>query len=280
MFESIALLRQCQRGVHGEDHLRRLRIVIGGQAADGGAAQGRLVDQGHAGPAPVPCPERRAARPAPPAAPPVSRLRGPQDLSQFGKCLRVAECHGQGSGLSRAPRHPCCGPASLKVSDHRFGMSTRRRPFSPSLTPCSTASCRAISDASPSTRTICSIAAGVPMDATRRTMNGSRMRHLGRRRQVERSAGVFLGQRLRGVPVHQRQVVVAGILRVCEQSFQHVPALGRRQALQAGRDVQPHHRRLIARRQLGHRPQDSITRLPLLQGQLHRPGPHIIDYRS
>ena len=108
----------------------------------------------------------------------------------------------------------------------------------------------------------------------RRTMNGRICGIFALRGQVERPAGIDVGQRLGGVPVHQRQVVVGGVLaRGRASSGSDVPALLERQPLQRRGQVQPHDRRRIA---LAPARRASVEQLgdglPLLERELDRPG--------
>ena len=63
-------------------------------------------------------------------------------------------------------------------------------------------------------RPACASASGVPIAAMRRAMNGSSGGTFASAASSSARAGSDVGQRLGGVPVHQRQVVVAGVLGV------------------------------------------------------------------
>ena len=57
---------------------------------------------------------------------------------------------------------------------------------------------------------------GVPDEPMRRTMNGSSCGTFDPAASCSARAGLWAGQRLGGVPVHQRQVGVVGVLAVGE----------------------------------------------------------------
>ncbi len=53
---------------------------------------------------------------------------------------------------------------------------------------------------------------------------------------------VHFRQRFGGIPDHQGEIVIFGILLMCREPFEHLPAPARRDALQCAGQIEPHHR--------------------------------------
>lgn len=92
-------------------------------------------------------------------------------------------------------------------------------------------------------------------------------------RPAARPRGVDFGQGLGRIPVHQRQIVIAGVAAVREEPGKGVPTVLQRQPLQCRAHVQAHYRRRIlahCRDLLQYRRRNSLLRV--IGKELNRPG--------
>jgi hypothetical protein len=85
-------------------------------------------------------------------------------------------------------------------------------------------------------------ASGVPMEASRRTVNENNCGTFESSASGERSRHVELRHRLGGVPHHQRLSLIDGVFGVRDEFGQHVPAFLRRNPLQYTRQTEAYER--------------------------------------
>ena len=94
-------------------------------------------------------------------------------------------------------------------------------------------------------------------------------------RDLERQVRLHRNQGLEGVPVHQGQVVIVGVLRVRQQAAHHLPPVGRGQPLHRRREIEAHHRRSRVGSAVGEILLFLPADVPVLARELDRPAGQI-----
>ena len=146
-------------------------------------------------------------------------------VRSVGQGRRVAERDASAVACDRSRGVAARRPASAKTFGQAAGMATCRRPLSDSLSPSRIVSRGRVAPTSPIASTSSRDRLGVPMrrdppDHERQEVRAASTCS----GQLERPAGVGGGQRLGGVPDHQRQVLVVRVLGVGRRALPGSPS--------------------------------------------------------